>query len=384
MKTVGIICEYNPFHLGHQRQFDLIRKEFGEDTMIICIMSGNYVQRGVPAMWDKYTRANAAVACGADLVFELPITKVLSSAEGFARGGVEILVKFGCTDILCFGAECGDTEQIMNTARKLNDPTYKDRLQNFLSQGMSYAAAKQASLDDSTSLLSDPNNILGVEYCRAILEINSTLTPFAIKRNGGYHDTAADASEPSATAVRALYPNDNWKQFVPEASASLLSSARYYALSAGERAVLARLRALNEDEWEQCAHGSEGLWSKAMKASRTQGSYEAIVDAVKSKRYPRTRIQRLLLCAYLGIRQHHLQQAISYTRLLAFSPRSRSLLRKIKDTAEISVVNPGEIPNDKDFYAIETRAADLFTLFCTDNICLCRTEQDARVFIPHN
>ena len=119
MKTAGIICEYNPFHLGHARQLRLIRQALGEDTLVICAMSGNYVQRGAPAMWDKFTRARAAVACGADAVFELPITTVLQSAEGFARGGVEILTRLG-VDVLSFGAECPDGNRLMSLARKID------------------------------------------------------------------------------------------------------------------------------------------------------------------------------------------------------------------------------------------------------------------------
>ena len=117
MKTVGIICEYNPFHLGHRRQLELVRQTLGEDTAIVCVMSGNYVQRGEPARWDKFTRARAALACGADVVLELPLTCALRSAEGFARGGVEILTRFGA-EVLSFGAECGDGELLMELARR--------------------------------------------------------------------------------------------------------------------------------------------------------------------------------------------------------------------------------------------------------------------------
>lgn len=379
MKTAGVICEYNPFHLGHARHFNEIRNILGEDTAIICAMSGNYVQRGLPAMWDKYTRANAAVACGADLVLELPITKVLQSAEGFAQGGVEILSQLGCVDVLSFGAECPDGDSLMALARKLDTPACGAALRKYLDQGQPYAAARQLAVGDTTGILSSPNNILGIEYCRAILRCDSQMTPLVIHRTGDYHALTADANEPSATAVRALFPHGNWKDYVPLNAAPYLNTP-HYDLRFGERAMLARLRALSDEEWEHCAHGSEGLWSKVMKASRTEATIEGILTKAKSKRYPRTRLQRLILCAYLGISQQDLQHPINYVRVLAASSAGRTILRKIKNAASLPLVNPGECPTDLAYYRLETRAADLFTLFSSENTP-CATEQNARITI---
>lgn len=381
MKTAGIICEYDPFHLGHLRQFELLRQAIGEDTAIICAMSGNFVQRGMPAMWDKYTRANAAVACSADLVLELPITKVLQSAEGFAQGGVELLTQLGCVDVLCFGAECGDGNALMALAKRLDSDVCKLELRRHLSEGASYAVARQLAADDKDGILSSPNNILGVEYCRAILHYKSNLTPLAVQRGGDYHAQAADSQAPSATAVRSLYPTENWSDFVPSAAANMLSDAPYYTLSNGERAMLARLRAMSDCEWEHCAHGSEGLWSKAMKACRSKSSIEEIIQAIKSKRYPRTRIQRLLMCAYLGISHSSLQSPLHYTRLLAASERGRKLLRDIKNNSTLPIINPGEKPMHQEYYRLETQASDLFTLFSSAPVSPCRLEQEARLHI---
>lgn len=379
MKTVGIICEYNPFHLGHLRQMRLIRENFGEDTAIICVMSGNYVQRGVPAMWDKFVRANAAVACGADLVLELPVTKVLQSAEGFARGGVEILTKLGCVDILCFGAECGDGDKLMELARRLDQPSCAQVLQEQLAKGLPYAAARQLAIGDTDDILRSPNNILGVEYCRAMIRCGSTLQPFALQRSGDYHAQLPDAREPSATAVRALFPDGAWKDYMPKQTWEYFEAAPRYDLQSGERAILARLRGLSDEEWERCAHGSEGLWSKAMKAARSEHCLEDLIAAVKSKRYPRTRINRLLLCAYLGICQDDLQLPISYVRILSASPAGRKLIRHLKQHSSIPLVNPGQYPENTAYYRLETRAADLFTLLSAAETFPCRTEQNARL-----
>lgn len=380
MKKAGIICEYNPFHLGHARQLRLIKESLGQDTAIVCAMSGNYVQRGAPAMWDKFTRAKAAVACGADVVLELPITCVLQSAEGFANGGVEVLSRFG-VDHLSFGAECGDGTLLMDLAKRMDSDSFPQKLREGLDRGLPYAAARQLALENNNNILSSPNNILGLEYCRAILSRNCTMQPLVIQRTGGYHDSVPTPDAPSATAVRRLYPSGNWSDYVPAEAAAHFSDVPWYDVSYGERAVLARLRSLRDEEWMRCAHGSEGLWSKAMKAARSCGTLEEIIEATKSKRYPRTRIQRLLLCAYLGITQEHLAYPIPHVRLLALSEHGRTLVRQAKKDDQIVLVNPGQEPTDRDYYTLETRASDLFTLFSAPHCpAPCRLEQDARLF----
>ena len=382
MKTVGIICEYNPFHFGHQRQFDLIRQQLGEDTRIVCVMSGNYVQRGLPAMWSKLVRAEAALRCGANLVLELPITGVLQSAEGFAHAGAEILTKLNCVDYLCFGAECGSADPLWELALQSDTPEASDELQTALGQGLPYPAARQQALRDTDHLLQSPNNILGLEYCRALIHLESPVKPMAILRSGDYHASIPHPTEPSATAVRSLYPYGNWQEYVPSETANTLKTAQWYDLRYGERAMLARLRGLSDEEWAACAHGSEGLWSKAMKASRSQPSYEAIITAIKSKRYPRTRLQRLLLCAYLGISQRALVQPIPYVRALAADENGRSILRTAKHAEQITLINSGQTPSDPDYYRMECRAADLYTLFASsDESAPCQTEQAGRIVL---
>ena len=170
MKIVGIVSEYNPFHNGHNRQLQLIRQILGEDTAIVCAMSGNFVQRGGPAIFDKTLRARAAVECGADLVLELPVQTALSSAEGFASGGVKILGQL--CDTLCFGSETGESKKIMSTAEALLTPAFSSHLRTHLDAGLSFPAARQKTLEDmgfDGALLENPNDILAVEYCKAIL-----------------------------------------------------------------------------------------------------------------------------------------------------------------------------------------------------------------------
>ena len=380
MKTAGIICEYNPFHLGHARQMTLLREKLGDDTAIICVMSGNYVQRGLPAMWDKFTRANAAIACGADLVLELPLTCVLQSAEGFARGGVEILTRLGIVDHLCFGVETPHPNTLLALVERMDSPEANAALREGLDRGLPYASARQAALGDTDGPLAKPNNILGFEYCRALHTLHSSITPCMIQRTGDYHATTPDPQAPSATSIRALFPDGPWDRYVPEASISILKDVPWYDISYGGRAMLAVLRHLTDEEWERCGHGSEGLWSKVMKAARSQPDLESIITASKSKRYPRTRIQRLLLCAYLGLQVSDLQRPTPYTRILAMSQTGRGLIRQVRKEGTLPLLNPGQTPEDRSYYRLETRASDLFTLFAAPSFpCSAGLEQSSRL-----
>ena len=201
MQTVGIICEYNPLHRGHAKQLQLVRDLGGQG--IVCLMSGNYVQRGAPAIIDKSLRAAAAVECGADLVLELPLTAALSSAEGFAREGVRLLSGF--CDALCFGAETADADLLMSTAQALLSNDFSAALRKQLDLGVSFPVARTMALTEmglEASVLNTPNNILGVEYCKAILDQGGSMRPMVIHRDGDYHDQEADPENPSATSIR--------------------------------------------------------------------------------------------------------------------------------------------------------------------------------------
>ena len=382
MQTVGVICEYNPFHLGHARQLELLRQKLGPETAIVCLMSGNYVQRGEPAIFDKCVRARAAAEAGADLVLELPVTAVLRSAEGFAAEGVRILSALGC-GFLGFGCESGDGDASLRAAEASCMPEFEQALHTNMQTGLSYAAARQRALEalgQDGQLLMKPNDILAFEYCRALLTQNSPMRPLAVLRPGDYHERTPDPQNPSATAVRnTMLAGGSWRQLVPEACC--YKDAAPHALIWGERAMLARLRGLEKQDWARAAHGSEGLWSKVWRAVQTQPDYESILAAAKSRRYPRTRLQRLLLCAYLGIDAGQLAEVPPYVRALAFDEQGQTLLRQAKKRGEICLVNAGQRPPDLPYYAMECRAADLYTLFGAPGTCCCAgMEQKYRIF----
>ena len=365
MKTVGIICEYNPLHLGHEKQIGEIRRIYGEDTAIVCLMSGNFVQRGAPAIVDKSLRAKAALCCGADLVLELPHIYALSSAEGFAAGGVRILSGF--CDVLCFGAETADKEALMSTARALLSEEFRPLLRTQLDSGKSFPAARQAALEQmglNGNLLESPNNILAAEYCKAIISRSCTMEPLPILREGSYHDEAPDAQNPSATALRNLMLNsEDWKPYAPEAARNIFSGAPLHSTAAGERAILGKLRTMTDKEFEALPYGSEGLWRKFMYACRSEATLEGIIAATKSKRYTRTRIDRMVMCAFLGITLQDLLSPVPYTRVLGFTDRGRTALKQARKSG--TFLNAGEI--DLSPYGQKERIiGDLYGLFCTN------------------
>ena len=361
MKISITICEYNPLHLGHKKQFDSIRALY-PDTGIVCLMSGNYVQRGAPAIFDKSLRAEAAILCGADLVLELPVTASLSSAEGFAAAGVRILGGF--CNRLCFGAESADKETLLSTARALLSSEFPDRLRAELDKGVSFPTARQAALiamGVQADTLSRPNDILATEYCKAILAQNSQMAPMPIVRAGNYHDTAIDEENPSATALRGcMAEGGDWLKFVPEAARAVFSNAPLHSLSAGEQAILYRLRTMTDADFEALPYGSEGLWRKLMHNARKYATLEEILTATKSKRYTRTRLDRMVMCAFLGITQEDIASPAPYARVLALNDKGRETLKIARETGEF--LNAGEAV-DAPYQALEQRAGMLYSMF---------------------
>ena len=359
MKIVGILCEYNPLHLGHAKQMAMIRAASGEDTAIVCLMSGNFVQRGHPAIFDKELRASAALEAGADLVLELPVQYCLSSAEGFAAGAVSILGTF-CHE-MSFGAEHPDQEALMATAAALLSPDFPRHLRRHLDAGLSFPAARAKAIADmgtDNTLLSSPNDILAVEYCKAILAQDSPMRPAPIQREGGYHDEQADAQNPSATALRVLI--ENGKDFQPFVPTDLFEEAAIHTLGHGEKAVLARLRTMTDAEFEALPYGSEGLWRKLMHECRQKNSLEDILTAVKSKRYTRTRLDRMVRCAFLGLTKADLSSPAPYARVLGFTDRGQQVLHVAKK--KTTLFNVGQ-RIDSPQWAIEQRCNDLYGLF---------------------
>ena len=362
--TAAIVCEYNPFHNGHAKQFRQIRRAFGEQTNLVCLMSGNFVQRGEPALFSKTVRAAAAVECGANLVLELPVSCALASAEGFAGGAVQILDRLQGVDVLCFGSETGELDPLWQTAQVLRSEAFSRQLRLELEQKVSFATARSRALQRLQGFdapVAQPNDILGVEYCKALQQLQSTIRPATFLRRGDYHAAAPEAANPSASSLRGIAP-EQWADYVPAAAASLFAAARRYRMAYGERAMLAVLRRLPDEAFAQVPYGSEGLWRRFRRACRQEPSVEAIMDAVKSKRYARSRIARMCMCAYLGLEAEQMGVPSDYVRVLAFDGQGRALLRQLHERSRIPILHGDERARSS-YDALERRCQSLYELF---------------------
>ena len=361
MKAVGIVAEYNPFHLGHEYQLQKTR-EMCPGHGIIAIMSGDFVQRGQAAAFDKHSRATAAIHGGADLVIELPLPWAVSSAEGFSRGAVGLLGALGVADALCFGSEEGDVSALEKLAEVLEDPDADELIAQKLKSGMPYAAARQAALEDmigeSAKIIAQPNNILGLEYIRAIKALDLGIKPLTVKRTGAGHDKFSDDNIRSASQIRCdIWQGSDWQDFVPAAVYSILKNAKAVDMERMECAMLSRLRWLSTEELAEAPDCTEGLENRLFSAIATESSLENILDKVKTKRYAMARLRRILLCAALGVKKGMNDGIPPYARVLAANGRGLDLLAEMKKTAEIPVIT-----KPAHGLELEGRAGEIFRL----------------------
>lgn len=388
MNAAGIIAEYNPFHTGHAYHIAETRQRLGADTPIVCVMSGNWVQRGTCALTDKWTRAGLALRGGADLVLELPLPWAISSAEGFARGGVEVLKATGIVDILSFGSESGRLEDLCAVARTLDGEDYRAALQTELDKGISFAAAREKAaakiVGKAATLLRGPNDSLGVEYIRAA---GQELTSMAIKRQGISHDSdCAKKDFASASYVRERAEAGEWDavaRYTPRGTAESLQGAELVRMERIERAMLARLRQMKGEDFALLPDSgrAEGLPDRLVKAASRAVSLEEFYALAKTKRYAHARIRRLALWAFLGLAAADRPEQPLYLRVLGFNERGRLLLKEMKRRAGLPVLTKsahikalGE--EAQALFALEARSTDLFGL-CYDKIKPCGMEYTA-------
>ena len=381
MNICGIVCEYNPFHNGHAYQISEIRRRLGEDTGIICAMSGDFVQRGEAAVFDKHSRARAAVMGGADLVLELPLPWCISSAEGFARGGVGLLGAAGIVTHLAFGSESGETDALEGIAELLLQPETDMRIREELGSGIPYAAARQKAMEDmmgrSLPQLESPNDILAVEYLKAIRTQGLTLKPLVIPRVGAAHDSDAETEYPSASLLRRKLRNgeDIFAALPAAVGSALLSGRGAVELERIETALLSRLRFLPEESFAALPDAGEGLYHRIFRAARTEPTLEAVLDAAAAKRYPRARLRRICLCAALGVAAGDSAGIPPYLRVLAANERGIAMLREMEAVCTLPVVTkPGKVRE------LNTECRDLFELCAaaSDFYCLGFADPTAR------
>ena len=382
MAAAGIITEYDPLHMGHVHLMAEARRLLGPDTGIICVMSGNYVQRGDFAIVSKFARAAAAVRSGADLVLELPVPWALSSAEGFAAGAVELLRAAGAVTHLVFGSEGGDAAPLIRCAEALCGQDFPPRLREELKRGDSFPAARQRALsalvaEEDAAALSRPNDTLGVEYCKALR--GSGIRPVAVPRRGAGHGSeTAEGGFVSASAIRALIRAGDEETALSLMAPAMAEGYRAEraagrapaALANCERAVLARLRFLEEADWAALDPGNEGLYRRFARASRSAASAAELLEAVKTKRYPLARLRRMVFRAYLGLPPAPPERP-AYLRVLAANERGTALLAGMRKTASAPVLTrPAAVrrlgPEAQRLFDLEARADRLYALACPD------------------
>lgn len=381
MKICAVICEYDPFHNGHAYQLARIRKLTGCDR-IVCLMSGNFTQRGNAAVFDKYTRARHAILGGADAVLELPAAFAVAPAELFARGAVHILASVPSIQTLAFGCESGNgtAESFMNTARAASRESkeFKSTLKERMQDGTSYAKARTETIlalntDIDEALLTAPNNMLGVEYCRAILAENADMVPLPIVRvGGGYADTSIYKDFSSATALRSVLglktmrARHALKNNLPE---YVLPDALKYAPLNHETAVLCALVDATAEGLGGVPDCSEGIENRILVMMRTNPTYEGLLEKTVSKRYTRSRVKRILLQNFLGIQTKSVRaftESPLYLRTLAVRKGDKDLLAALSESKFPLIVRKADSPLLKktalDCFALDARANALYSM----------------------
>ncbi len=360
MQVNGIIAEYNPFHNGHKYQMEKARKQTGADYTIIA-MSGNFVQRGTPALLDKYKRAEMALLNGADLVLELPVYYSASSAEYFASGSVALLDKLGVVTNLCFGSECGNTEILQKIAAILSEEPaeYVALLRHYLQEGISYPTARTTalleyapSLSRYRDVFSSPNNILGIEYIKAITRRHSPITPVTTLRVGSdYHDIRLGLNQSSAKAIRqAIYDGQDVSCLInhmPENAYRILADSMKQSQPVFSNdlssILLYKLIQEQSDGYERFLDVSSELSDRIRNNLYSFTNYEDFCNLLKRKDMTYTRISRCLLHILLDINDETMQtyrdmDFIPYARVLGFRRASTPLLAAIKANASIPLI----------------------------------------------
>ncbi|MBK1810627.1 nucleotidyltransferase [Clostridium sp. YIM B02505] len=390
MNIVGIVTEYNPFHNGHKLHLEQTKKLTNADG-VICVMSGNFVQRGLPSILDKWTRAQIAVLNGVDLVIELPTVFSVSSAEFFAKGAVDILNQTSVVKSICFGSEVGEIDIIMKVAKILSyeSDEFKALLRNHLNLGKSYVKARSEALleyfkkyddlnlntEEFENFLNSSNNILGIEYCKSIIKSESNINPITIKRIGSeYNDITLTSSFASATAIREeLYKNssiDELYKYMPNTTIQIINDIRKNSNNfPSNDDFLKYIKykiTTNPDSFSKLPDNMEGLENKFIKEIIKAKSADELIMLVKSKRYAYTRLSRLICQYFIGFENYDIKSLRTskpnYLRVLGLNSVGAQIVKEIKKKSEINIINklPKQI-NDS-MLELDLRASNAYSL----------------------
>ncbi len=364
MNITGVITEYNPLHNGHVYHISRSRDITKADA-VVCVMSGNFVQRGLPAIIDKWKRAEMALKNGIDLVLELPAVYSISSAEFFASGSVSLLNSIGVVNNICFGSEEGNVDILFQIAGILanESESFRIHLKNQLDEGLSFPTARNRALKchindnrlyksphNLDEILNSSNNILGIEYCKNLIRLNSSIKPYTIKRLGSsYNDESLESSFSSATAIRKYLQSKksltDLKKFVPDniyETLKFLYENNYGYINPDSMLPYLKYKSFTENNFlDLLPDASEGLHNRIKNSIINSDSFEETILAAKSKRYTHSRISRLLCQYFIGFEKYNILQLrsseCSYGRVLGFNKIGASLLKKMKTESKIPI-----------------------------------------------
>lgn len=370
----GIVCEYNPFHNGHLYHINKTRQA-GAD-FVVCVMSGNFVQRGEPAFADKWLRARAAVLGGADVVIDLPTPWSCASAETFARGSVGLLMNFGI-DMLSFGCESDNKALLIKSAGATSNKEVSSLIRNETAKGAPYPVAVQRAVEkvfgsEYGNALAEPNNTLAVEYIKQLMKYGREKDIIPVRREGASHDSSeAKGNIASASMIRNMgleggfdfMPPDIAELFGGEAEKGFLPVLPAYC----ERSILACLRSIKKEDYSLYVSDETGLASRIYEAAQTAVGLQDLCEKAKSRNYTMSRVRREVMCLYLGIRKQWSEGTVPYMKILAVSERGLSLLAAAKENSSVPIITKHSEAEKltgkaKEFYDAECRNTDLYML----------------------
>lgn len=363
LKICAIIAEFNPFHNGHKYIIECAKKM--GFTHVVAIMSGNFVQRGEPAIFSKKLRTEIALKNGVDLVIEMPCVWALSRAEKYAESGVRLADSLGCVDSLVFGSECGDFKKLSEIEQIFKKPEFNEILHDNLKKGVTFAKARECAVNallpdiDAPKILSSGNNILGIEYIKSIKKIHSNISPLTIHRNNIFK---------SASGIRTLIKENNqtYREHMPNNSADTLESPK--DIFWGEKGIISVLKRMNLEDFANLPDISEGLENKIYNSLLECSDLSDLLNAIKSKRYTMSRIKRIIICAYLGITNKIQNSSPPYLRVLGATSEGLEILNIAKKTSKLPIISRfSDLENQNKFskkvFKVECLTTDLFGVF---------------------
>ncbi|MDK2822180.1 MAG: hypothetical protein PWQ67_1226 [Clostridia bacterium] len=384
MKVLGVIAEYNPFHFGHYYHLQKA-KELTGASAVICIIGSSFLQRGEPALVDKWARCQMALHAGADLILELPIVFSCRSALWFAMGGVKSLASTGIITHLAFGAETTDLNKMQQIARILNqeNSSFVKNLEKYLDLGYSYPKSRSLTLqtilntpeNDFINDLDKPNNILALAYLQVLESLNSKIEPVLIKRLGHYHSLQPENGIASATAIRKLILEKNplWYKYVPESTKEILTlefnqGKGPVSLQSVEQSIMATIRRKTPKDLKNIIEVKEGLENRIWQLAQSSGNITSLIEKLKTKRYTYTRMQRLLTHIFIRFTNDLSITSPEYLRVLGFNSKGQELLQLMKTNCQLPIITKFAQGYDqvseigKKVMDLEARATDLYTL----------------------